>query len=84
MPSSVLWTWGWRLLYATKRRLGNISPAKSAQCECGYASRVAAAQIVRMNASRPTNKQLPIIKLRIKNGQRALRSPNSLKMISDF
>jgi hypothetical protein len=39
---------GWRLLYARKSRLGNAPRAF--------------AQIVRMNASRPANKQMPAAK----------------------
>jgi hypothetical protein len=39
---------GWRLLYARKSRLGNVTRAF--------------AQIVRMNASRPVNKQMPAAK----------------------
>jgi hypothetical protein len=39
---------GWRLLYARKTRLGNAPTAL--------------AQIVRMNASRPVNKQMPAAK----------------------
>src|SRR6267378_3404720 len=31
------WAWGWRLLYARKRPLGNVSAAEAAQCGCGCA-----------------------------------------------